>query len=128
MLRTVLIPTLVVLALAGCASSKIVPADLGATRQTTAGAVLVDSKGMTLYTYDKDAPGQSNCHGMCAMFWPPAKAPDDAQATGDFSVIDRDGGKQWAYKGMPLYGYLKDDAPGDVKGDNVDGVWHVVVP
>ncbi|MFU1923579.1 hypothetical protein ACM6PT_41430, partial [Klebsiella pneumoniae] len=32
--------------------------------------VLVDGKGMTLYTYDKDSEGQSACSGQCAKNWP----------------------------------------------------------
>lgn len=111
-----------------CASSRIAESDLGQTRATPLGNVLVDSKGMTLYTYGKDEPGLSRCHGMCAVFWPPAKASDGAKPNGPYSLIDRNGGKQWAYQDMPLYGYLRDDEPSDVKGDGVDGLWHVVVP
>ena len=38
---------------------------------TGAGQVLSTSSGMTLYTYDKDVLGQSNCYGDCAEYWPP---------------------------------------------------------
>ena len=115
--------------LAGCASPTMTSAELGNTRQTSAGLVLVDGEGMTLYTYDADQPGASNCTGLCAVFWPPAAAPEDADETGKFSVVVReDGSLQWAYAGMPLYGYVRDEEPGDVTGDGVDGVWHVVKP
>jgi predicted lipoprotein with Yx(FWY)xxD motif len=112
--------------LAGCASPSMAPAGPGATRQTAAGEVLVDATGMTLYTYDKDSPGKSNCNDICATFWPPVIAGDDAKPTGDFTIITRgSGSKQWAYKGMPLYTYLEDSQPGDISGDGDDGVWHV---
>jgi predicted lipoprotein with Yx(FWY)xxD motif len=84
---------------------------------------------MTLYTYDKDQPGsgKSVCNDRCATNWPPFAAPADAKPTGDYSVITRDdGSRQWAYKGKPLYLWIKDAKPGDKTGDNVGSVWHVV--
>jgi predicted lipoprotein with Yx(FWY)xxD motif len=68
-----------------------------------------DAKGMTLYTYDKDAPGKSHCTGNCAKFWPPALASRSARAFGDWNIIKRaDGTRQWQYKGKPLYTFAKD--------------------
>jgi len=89
--------------------------------------VLVDGKGMTLYTFDKDAQGVSNCYGGCAGSWPPFIAKGDAGADGDFTLVERkDGSAQWAFKGMPLYYWAGDSKPGDTKGNGVGGVWHVV--
>src|SRR5689334_14255632 len=34
-----------------------------------------DANGLTLYTYDKDEAGKSNCTGDCAQTWHPAAAP-----------------------------------------------------
>ena len=34
--------------------------------------VLTDAKGMTLYIYDKDTTGVSNCYDKCAVNWPPS--------------------------------------------------------
>ena len=59
---------------------------------SSAGKVLADEKGMTLYTYDKDTKGKSNCSGECAEYWPPAKASADAKPTGDLTLIKRDDG------------------------------------
>lgn len=36
--------------------------------------ILHDPAGMTLYTYDPDAPGRSVCTGPCAKVWPPLLA------------------------------------------------------
>jgi predicted lipoprotein with Yx(FWY)xxD motif len=97
--------------------------------KTSMGEVLTDAKGMTLYTYDKDTPGMSNCTGDCAEYWPPATAEAGAMATGDLTLVKRaDGTMQWADKGMPLYTFAKDKKPGDVMGDNMNNVWHVVKP
>ncbi len=53
----------------------------------------------------------------------------DAKTSGKFSIITRaDGSKQWAYDNQPLYGWFKDKKPGDVTGDGVKDVWHVVRP
>ncbi len=99
------------------------------TGMTSAGKVLVTSKGMTLYVFDKDSKGVSNCNGGCAMKWPPLMAGAMAKKGGGFSVIKRaDGKRQWAYKGKALYGWIKDKKPGDVTGDGVKGVWHVARP
>jgi predicted lipoprotein with Yx(FWY)xxD motif len=94
--------------------------------------VLTDAKGMTLYTFDKDSPGVSNCYdegdSKCATNWPPLFAAADAAAEGDFTIVERkDGTKMWAYKGWPLYLWIKDAAPGDTTGDGVGGVWHTAV-
>ena len=94
--------------------------------KTPQGDILTDAKGMTLYVFDKDTPGVSNCYDKCAANWPPLAAPADAMAMGEWTVVERkDGTRMWAYKGMPLYTFVKDKAPGDVTGEGAAGVWHV---
>ena len=95
----------------------------------TENGMLVDSKGMTLYTFDKDksTPGKSACSGQCAENWPPLTATAEDKKFGDFDVIKRDGDQsQWTYKGEPLYLFKKDSKPGDMTGDGVKDVWHVI--
>ncbi|MGN6582404.1 MAG: COG4315 family predicted lipoprotein [Rhizobiaceae bacterium] len=93
---------------------------------SSAGKVWTDSKGMTLYTYDKDSMGKSDCYGKCAVNWPPLKASASAKASGNWSVVKRKGGgAMWAYDGKPLYTFIGDKKPGDVNGDGKAGVWHV---
>lgn len=90
--------------------------------------VLTDANGMTLYIFDKDTAGVTNCYDTCAEKWPPLFADDAAMAEGDFSVVERtDGTKMWAYKSMPLYYWVEDMAPGDITGDGVGGVWHLAI-
>lgn len=89
--------------------------------------LLVSSNGMALYTFDLDADGESACSGICAETWPPYAAPRDATASGAFSIIERrDGGRQYAYRGRPLYYWSGDDKAGEAKGEGMQGVWHVV--
>jgi predicted lipoprotein with Yx(FWY)xxD motif len=55
---------------------------------------------------------------MCATNWPPLLIDGSPAISSDYSVIVRDDGKrQLAYKGMPLYFYVKDTKPGDKAGD-----------
>jgi predicted lipoprotein with Yx(FWY)xxD motif len=85
---------------------------------------------MTLYTFDRDTPGKSNCNGQCAVNWPPLKADSMSRPSGNWSVVTRDdGSKQWAYKGQPLYTWVKDQKPGDTSGNGVNNnTWHVAQP
>ncbi len=95
---------------------------------TSKGKALVDTKGMTLYTFDRDVAGKSNCNGQCATNWPPLMA-SAGSAAGDWSIVTRDdGAKQWAYKTKPLYTWNKDTKAGDVSGDGVGGTWHIATP
>lgn len=97
----------------------------------TAEGALTSASGMTLYVYDKDVAGsgKSTCNGPCAANWPPLMAEADAKSAGDYTLVARDdGGKQWAYKGKPLYFWVKDTKPGDKTGDGVNNVWRVARP
>ena len=89
--------------------------------------VLVNSAGMTVYTFDKDSAnsGKSICNGPCAEMWPAVAAP--AKVAAPYSVVTRDdGAKQLAYNGKPLYLFKKDAKAGDRNGDNFKDIWHVV--
>lgn len=88
--------------------------------------LLTDAAGRTLYTFDKDTPGKSNCSGGCLGAWPAYLAKDGATAKGNFSLIDANGGKQWALKGMPLYFFAGDSKAGERNGEGSGGVWHTI--
>jgi len=95
------------------------------------GAYLVSSTGMTLYTYDKDSQGKpSVCAGGCAQAWPAYKAGTTAgtEQANLTTTTSTDGSLQYAYKGWNLYYYANDEKPGDITGDGVGGVWHLVKP
>lgn len=83
--------------------------------------------GLTLYTFRKDARNQSNCYNDCAAAWPPFVAKASDTPKGALGIIDRrDGTRQWALNGKPLYFWAGDSARGDATGDGVGGVWDVV--
>ena len=116
------------LAVSAFAQEKM-PAGVQSRKTDSGKTVLADAKGMTLYTFDRDAQGKSNCNGNCANNWPPLMAEGGAMSMGDWTVVTRDdGSKQWAYKGKAVYTYAKDTKPGDTTGDGVGNVWHVAMP
>ena len=88
------------------------------------GKVLVDSKGMTLYYFQKDKKGSgvSKCEGACAAAWPPMLAEGEAEAMSGVNAsmlgtIERsDGTMQVTYAGWPLYTFVEDKKPGEDNG------------
>jgi predicted lipoprotein with Yx(FWY)xxD motif len=92
------------------------------------GKFVFRSNDATIYTYDRDGVGRSNCNGECARMWPPVVASSKARPIGDWTLFTRaDSSKQWAYKGKPVYTFSQDQV-GENNGDGVDGVWHIVKP
>ena len=92
------------------------------------GGVLTNPAGITLYTFDRDeaGSGKSVCNGPCATNWPPLTAAADAKPAGGYTIVTRDDGtKQWAWKGKPLYLWIKDQKPGDMTGQGFNNVWQV---
>jgi predicted lipoprotein with Yx(FWY)xxD motif len=86
----------------------------------------------SLYTFDTDTPGVSNCNGGCAANWPPLLADDKDVAEAPYSIITRKMGtnpdaKQWAYQGMPLYFFKNDLIAGDTNGKAIPK-WHLARP
>lgn len=108
-------------------AAEMAPVKIGSTAK---GSTLVNARGMTLYTFDKDAKGKSACSGLCAIIWPALKADAGAKSGHGYTVVKReDGSMQWAYKGKPLYTWIRDAKPGDITGDGLlHGAWHVAQP
>jgi len=98
------------------------PATVGTTN-TSLGRILVDSKGDTLYLFDKDSGTRSACFGACATAWPPLRATGKPTAgTGVNAAMlgttpRSDGGAQATYNGHPLYLFAGDNKPGDTNGE-----------
>jgi predicted lipoprotein with Yx(FWY)xxD motif len=110
------------------------------TVSTSHGTVLTNSKGLTLYWYAIDTATKSNCNGKCATFWLPVSAGTKV-ASGvtlpeKFGSIKRsDGSMQLTYDGHPLYTFVEDTAPGQIKGNGVTtsggasaDLWWAVTP
>ena len=104
---------------------------------TGLGNILVDSKGRTLYLFQKDTGTTSTCSGACATAWPPLRASgkptagSGAKASLLGTTPRSDGKPQVTYNGHPLYGYQGDSKAGDTNGQAVDGFgapWYVLSP
>jgi predicted lipoprotein with Yx(FWY)xxD motif len=101
------------------------------------GEILVDSKGFTLYNFEKDKGGKSSCFNACAAAWPPLtvsgepKADGGAEASKLTTTERSDGSTQVVYNGWPLYTYEGDSKPGDTTGHDLDqfgAEWYALTP
>jgi predicted lipoprotein with Yx(FWY)xxD motif len=115
---------------APAALAQDVPAPLKAAKAGDLGTVLTGPNGMTLYTFKNDKEGKSVCNGPCAENWPPFKPEAGAPAPkAPLGLITRDdGGKQYAWKGQPLYYWKNDKKPGDTTGHMARNIWFVAKP
>ena len=101
------------------------------------GRILVDSRGRTLYLFEKDKKGQSACSGLCTTYWPPLLATGKAIAgkgtkrslLGSFRRAD--GNRQVTYAGHPLYLFSGDARRGQTNGEGLTDFgasWDALTP
>ena len=85
--------------------------------------MIVDSKGRTLYLFEKDTSRRSACSGLCAQYWPPllTHGAPVARTGVKQSLLGKirraDGTQQVTYAGHPLYLYVGDSKPGQTNGE-----------
>jgi predicted lipoprotein with Yx(FWY)xxD motif len=104
-----------------------------ASNSTLGATVLVDAQGMTLYSLSVEQKGKFICtSSACMGLWHPLSASSAATpsgSVGSLGTVKRpDGTEQVTYRGMPLYTFAQDQAPGDVKGQGFKdvGTWKAV--
>lgn len=85
------------------------------------GRMLVTHTGFAVYAYDKDTPTKSNCSAECLKEWSPMMAPDAAVARGEWTMIARPNGRQWVFRGMPLYTHIADANVQSYTGSDLPG-------
>lgn len=109
------------------------PVKLASTTIAGVGSVLTGPTGKTLYYFTTDTPTSTTCTGQCAVVWPPLvvtageKATLVSGLTGKLGLVKRpDGTNQVSYNGRLLYYFQGDSAPGQDKGQGLDGKWFVV--
>jgi predicted lipoprotein with Yx(FWY)xxD motif len=109
-------------------------ASLKIAEDATLGKFLADDQGRTLYLYTKDTKNTSVCYDACAQAWPPLlsagqpKGMEGVNASLLGTTQRKDGTMQVTYNGDPLYYFVSDQKPGDIKGQGVKDVWYVVSP
>ncbi len=92
--------------------------------------ILANSFGQALYVFDPDGTGTPKCAADCAEKWPPllVTADEAKRLEAPLGVVARANGLlQVFYKGRPLYTFYLDRKVGDILGDGLGGVWHVVI-
>jgi predicted lipoprotein with Yx(FWY)xxD motif len=92
--------------------------------------ILVNHKGLTLYTLSNEGPHKIVCKSVgCLSAWPPLKIAKGVKPVGakHLGVIKRGKYFQVTWKGKPLYTFAGDHKKGDVNGEGLKdvGVWHV---
>jgi predicted lipoprotein with Yx(FWY)xxD motif len=103
--------------------------------QSSAGQIVVGSTGLSVYYFAKDTAnsGTSACTGDCLVSWPAVTTTSATPAVNGVSgkigtIPTADGKMQVTINGMPVYYFAKDQAPGDILGQGVGGVWYLVAP
>lgn len=92
--------------------------------------VLTTTKGLTLYSLKIERQGKFACTGTCLSLWHPLPIGAGTKPTGPVKLgtVKRrdDGTTQVTYRGMPLYTYGGDSAPGQASGNGITDVgrWH----
>jgi predicted lipoprotein with Yx(FWY)xxD motif len=108
---------------------------LVALGKTALGNVLVDSRGRTLYRFEKDTRGRSACDGACATYWPPLLSSTDPRVAQGVRFLllglskRTDGKRQVTYARHPLYTFIGDTKAGQATGvglTDFGGAWHAV--
>jgi predicted lipoprotein with Yx(FWY)xxD motif len=90
------------------------------------GTILVNARGLALYTYSKDTKNHSTVTGQLLAFWPalvvPASVtPAGTHVTGLGVAMRSNGQHQVTYHGKPLYLFTSDKKAGQVTGQGVAG-------
>ena len=102
------------------------------TRVVGAKTLLVNRRGFTLYHLTVERKGHFICtNKTCLSLWHPLVVAKGTTPTGakSLSTVKRpDGRLQVAYRGGPLYTFVEDHKPGDMKGNGFKdvGTWRVV--
>ena len=94
--------------------------------------ILVTRNGLTLYSLSAERHGRFICTtAFCLSLWKPLVVARGVTPTGvkGLTVLKRpDAKRQVAFRGAPLYRFVQDTKPGQVKGNGFKdvGVWRPV--
>jgi predicted lipoprotein with Yx(FWY)xxD motif len=91
-------------------------------KKTALGSILVDSRGRTLYLFEKDRNGVSACNTACASYWPPLTSGGNPRAGNGVrrSLLGLNRAHQVTYAGHPLYTFVGDTRPGQTAGEGLN--------
>lgn len=110
---------------------------ISVSKDAKLGQYLTDAAGRTLYFYEGDTKGASNCYKYCAEKFPPFTAKGkltagDGLAAAGLGTMKRSTGEtQVTYDGHPLYYFVSDMQPGNTSGHAsrmAGGSWFAMAP
>jgi predicted lipoprotein with Yx(FWY)xxD motif len=106
--------------------------------QSRLGEILVDARGHSLYYFTQDKPRRALCTSEylnCTTTWAPLMTT--GRPHGDAGIKTRllgslhrtkPAGSQVTYDGHPLYRFIEDKQPADLKGQGLYSYWYVLSP
>jgi predicted lipoprotein with Yx(FWY)xxD motif len=116
----------------GSASST--PVVKTATNSKLGATILVNAGGLTLYRLSGEQNGKFICTtAACLGTWHPLTVPSGGALSGTVGSLGQvkrpDGTEQVTFKGMPLYTFSGDTAPGDANGQGFKdvGTWDALL-
>lgn len=90
--------------------------------------IVTDARNLTVYIFDVDQGSESKCYDDCAVAWPPVLVDANTVVNAPVGKTTRkDGSLQLTLDGKPVYFFQSDAKAGDIKGDGLGGVWHIIV-
>jgi predicted lipoprotein with Yx(FWY)xxD motif len=104
-------------------------------RKTGLGSIVVDSRGHTLYLFEKDRNGVSMCSSACVAYWPALTSRGTPRAGKGVqqSLLQlgraHNGVRQVTYAGHPLYTFVGDKQAGQTTGEglkNFGAEWYAL--
>jgi predicted lipoprotein with Yx(FWY)xxD motif len=104
-----------------------------AKNKTLGRTILVNRRGLTLYSLSVERHGRFICkNAACLAIWKPLVIAKGTTPTGiaGLSTVKRpDRRIQVTYRGAPLYRFVQDRKPGQIKGNGFKdvGTWRVVI-
>ena len=95
------------------------------------GSYLVGLGGQAMYAYTSDTADTSTCTGACAANWPPVLTLGkpilgngvDPTMIGMIKLAN--GSQMLTYNHKPLYYFVVDSKPTDVKGQGIKNIWNL---
>lgn len=105
-----------------------------ADNPTLGKTILVNLRGLTLYSLSAETKGKFICKRGCLVDWHPLYVAKGVKPTGPVKLgaIKRpdNGRRQVTFDGRPLYTFDEDAKAGDAKGQGIRdvGVWRAATP
>ncbi len=111
---------------------KVTEVTVNVATNSLLGSYLVGLGGQAMYAYASDTADTSTCTGACAANWPPVLTLGkptlgngvDPTLIGMIKLAN--GSQMLTYNHKPLYYFVADSKPTDIKGQGIKNIWHLL--